>query len=410
MKSPLSRVLMVMLGLALLVALGAPSARAQHHPRYFPQTGYGVENDAVWQYFQSRGGIDSFGYPVSNLVLFRGLPLQIFQRHVLQVSGSTVRPVNLLDPDFLPVRHVGGLTLPAHDPAVAIQAPPPSTPNYGSAVEQYLQQMVPNTWNGAPVHFRDYYLSSAPGVSGATKALVALELWGFPTSHPAYDPTNHNFIYQRFQRGVLHYDATHHVTRGILLGDAFKAVLRGINLSPDLRADMAGSPLLELYAPGQPSAIAREAPWLQPPITRANTNMTGAFATEESIPTFTSVQVYLVSLDDGGAVGCGDSLVAVTRYLPTPTTMPLTKSIQELLSIKQQFYGQSGLYNALYQSTLSIEKLTLENRHATIYLTGQFLLGGVCDDPRALGQLRTTATQFQTVDTADIYVNGTKLK
>lgn len=410
MKGLISRLSLLMLGVGLLVGLAASTARAQQQPHYFPETGYGVENAAIWRYVADRGGMDTFGYPVSNSFLFRGLTVQIFQRHVLQVVGNTVRPVNLLDPDWLPITRVGGLTLPAHDPSVAVQAPPPSTPNYGAAVEQYLQQAVPDQWEGAPLYFHNYYLSSAPGGGGAMRALTALEVWGFPTSRPARDPNNHNFIYQRFQRGFMHYDATRNVTRGILLGDAFKAVLRDRNLSPDLRAEMLGSPYLGLYAPGQPSSIAREAPQLQPPITRANTNMTGAFAAEDSVPTFTTATVYLIALDTGGPVGCGDSLVAVTRPLPAPTTMPLTASIRELLSIKDRVLGQSGLYNALYQSNLAVERLTLENRHATIWLTGQYRVGGVCDEPRVLQQLRATATQFQTVDTTDIYVNGTLLR
>ena len=30
--------------------------------------------------------------------------------------------------------------------------------------------------------------------------LLNLELWGAPTSEPARDPKNNNFVYQRFQR------------------------------------------------------------------------------------------------------------------------------------------------------------------------------------------------------------------
>ncbi len=73
---------------------------------------------------------------------------------------------------------------------------------------------------------------------------MALELWGFPTSQPARDPNNHNFIYQRFQRGILHYDATSGVTRGILLGDAFKSVLTGQNLPTDTAQELRHSPFL----------------------------------------------------------------------------------------------------------------------------------------------------------------------
>jgi hypothetical protein len=44
-----------------------------------------------------------------------------------------------------------------------------------------------------------------------------LEVWGVPTSQPAVDPHNTKFVYQRFQRGILHYDQTAGSTQGILL-------------------------------------------------------------------------------------------------------------------------------------------------------------------------------------------------
>src|SRR3712207_8663039 len=40
------------------------------------------------------------------------------------------------------------------------------------------------------------------------QVLIGIELYGFPTSAPAADPNNNGFVYQRFQRTVLHYDAT----------------------------------------------------------------------------------------------------------------------------------------------------------------------------------------------------------
>ena len=55
--------------------------------------------------------------------------------------------------------------------------------------------------------------------------LINLEIWGLPTSKPVRDERNHNFVYQRLQRGILHYDATTGTTQGILLGDAWKLAL-----------------------------------------------------------------------------------------------------------------------------------------------------------------------------------------
>ncbi|MDQ4078656.1 MAG: hypothetical protein M3220_20750, partial [Chloroflexota bacterium] len=318
---PLLFLLLGILLAALAMVPAAAPAQAQD-ARHFAQTGYTVDNDAIWDYFQSRGSVDTFGYPASRTFLFQGFSVQVFQRHVLQAFDGQARPLNLLDPGLLPITYHGGLTFPAYDPAVAEAAPAPETANYSQAVQQFLAANVPNMWEGAPVDFLNYFYSAAPTAAPGDAALVALEVWGFPTSRPMRDPNNSNFIYQRFQRGIMHHDATQGVTRGILLGDAFKQVLMDQNLSSALRAQMADSPLLGLYAPGQPIWMARTAPDLQPPITRENTDLTQAFQPVTSPPTATSAQVYLVEEDTQGA-NCS------VNYVPVPvqfeaTTTPLT--------------------------------------------------------------------------------------
>jgi LysM repeat protein len=127
---------------------------------------------------------------------------------------------------------------------------------------------------------------------------------------------------------------------------------------------------------------------------------------------FTRTRIYLIALDDGGAsgqpVGCNDSLVPVTVDIPA-TRAILRGSLEKLLSLRDPYYGQSGLYNALYQSRLTIEDVRIENRVAIISLNGQLVIGGVCDAPRVQAQLEQIARQFSTVDRAVIYVNGRPL-
>jgi len=128
---------------------------------------------------------------------------------------------------------------------------------------------------------------------------------------------------------------------------------------------------------------------------------------------FTRAQIYLIALDDGGTsgplIGCNDSAVPVeVQFDPTPA--PLTAALTELLAIEEQFYGGSGLYNALYQSDLTIEDVNISNGVATIELSGAFTIGGACDEPRVEAQLKRTATQFSTVDEATVFINGTSLE
>ena len=133
-------------------------------------------------------------------------------------------------------------------------------------------------------------------------------------------------------------------------------------------------------------------------------------ANETAQPVEQSVSLFLVAVGDttaGAEIGCGDSLVGVTQKLTTST--PLADTIRALLAIKDEHYGQTGLYNALWQSDLSLQSATISNGVATIALTGNLRLGGTCDSPRVKEQLTVTATQFESVDSANITLNGQPL-
>lgn len=135
-------------------------------------------------------------------------------------------------------------------------------------------------------------------------------------------------------------------------------------------------------------------------------------ATPSSPSSGQTVKIFLVAISDNGVsgkkFGCDDSLVAVDVSV-TPTVAVLRTALNELLSIKSDYYGQSGLYNALYQSNLEIDNLGLKNGLASIYLKGNLVLGGICDNPRVEEQLRATALQFSTVSEVEIFINGKPL-
>ena len=94
-----------------------------------------------------------------------------------------------------------GLTLPATDPVLTFVAPTTDQPNYAARLDVFLQATVPDVWNGQPVQFLTAY-QDAGGV----------DTLGLPTSEPAADPRNPSFVYQRFQNGVLFYNATEGTT------------------------------------------------------------------------------------------------------------------------------------------------------------------------------------------------------
>lgn len=127
-------------------------------------------------------------------------------------------------------------------------------------------------------------------------------------------------------------------------------------------------------------------------------------------PETSEVLIYLVALEDNGAsgklVGCGDSLVPVKRPI-APTHHAIVAALNELFAIKEQHFGESGLYNALYQSDLRVESVEVdENGIATVVLTGRVMLGGTCDTPRFIGQIEETVRAVTGVQSANILLNG----
>jgi N-acetylmuramoyl-L-alanine amidase len=281
---------------SLAFAQAQPSAPAAPQPqaapapadaRYFGQTGYRVGDDAFWNYFQVRGGVRSFGYPVSNVFLMYGMKVQIFQRQVLQLRpDGGVQTMNVLDEGLLPFTRMNGSTFPAPDPAVISQSPKPDAPDYLPKTLEFVRAMAPDTFDGEPVNFartffgsvraEDAYPNGVPDGGDNLLPYFNLEIWGLPTSRPAHDPTNPGFIYQRFQRGIMHYDKGCGCTQGLLLADYVKALLTGRNLPGDLAEQARSSKLANQYKPGQ-------AQWLARPADLPGSDLTNAFRRDPTV-------------------------------------------------------------------------------------------------------------------------------
>jgi hypothetical protein len=235
-------------------------------PSFFPATGYRIASPAVLEYFRQRGGVRTFGYPVSNEFPLLGKRVQIFQRQLLEIqSDGTVMPVSILDPDVLPITHIDGLNLPAADPDVVAAAPTPDSPDYVTQALAFINVYVPDDWNGLQVNFQSTFLNSvtcadafgADPCDPSQLPALDLQLWGLPTSLPTTDPLNPDFVYQRFQRGIMHYARNTGLTQGLLIGDWLKRVIIGVDLSPDIGAEVRSSRFFAQYAPSRPLALDR---------------------------------------------------------------------------------------------------------------------------------------------------------
>jgi len=217
-----------------------------HDDRYFSQTGYRIDNDQIWAFFQQFGGLNGFGYPTSRMINFLGCPVQFFQRQIIQVCPSQgAALINLLDPEIFPYTHVNGSVFPAPDPIMKANTPQVGDPLYAEKINAFVLANVPDNWNGQPVMFLQQFNS----VGGLT-------YWGAPISQPAPDPSNGNFIYQRFQRGIMHFIAPS-TTESILLADYLKAIILNQNLPADLAAESNESRYFNQYCPGQPMWLCR---------------------------------------------------------------------------------------------------------------------------------------------------------
>jgi beta propeller repeat protein len=246
--------------------------------RHFSQTGYRVDNDVIWDYFNRRGGVRNFGYPVSRTVMFLGLPTQFFQRQIVQVgvSGSP-QLINLLDPDMMPATTINFSTYPGVDQNIKAETPAVGQPNYATRIIEFTRLVALDSWQGLRVNFFGTFMGQVAlqdaypfgGGNPGVVPLLNLELSGAPISRPQADPNNHSFVYQRFQRTILHHDARTGLTQPVLLADYFKDVLMG-RAPADLTNQMAGSRFANQYNQSRPLALNR-------PEVLPGTDLCGAF-------------------------------------------------------------------------------------------------------------------------------------
>jgi hypothetical protein len=247
---------------------GAPPVPAPpvvRDERFFNETGFRIDNDAIWSYFRARGRVPVFGFPVSRPFVLLGCDVQIFQRQIAQAcAGQGVTLMNLLDPEIFPYDRVNGSALPAPDMGMKAETPMVGSPSYGSLIVDFVRENAPDSFEDQRVGFSKTFFGMMDN------PLVNLEVWGAPISRPRRDPGNNNFVYQRFQRGIMHFDAATGRTQGLLLADYVKAILRGRDLPTDLGQEARGSKYFSQYCPDA-------ARWICRPGDLAATDLTFAF-------------------------------------------------------------------------------------------------------------------------------------
>jgi hypothetical protein len=183
----------------------------------------------------------------------------MFQRQIIQVCPSQgAALINMLDPEIFPYTQVNGSTFPAPDATMKNNTPPVGSPTYAEDINAFVQTNVPDTALNQPVNFFQTF-----------NTLGGLTIWGAPISTPQADPSNSNFVYQRFQRGIMHF-AVGQGTQSILLADYLKAIIMNKDVPPDLLAQSRETRFFNQYCPGQTT-------WLCRPGDLPGTDLTFAF-------------------------------------------------------------------------------------------------------------------------------------
>ncbi|HEX2924021.1 MAG TPA: N-acetylmuramoyl-L-alanine amidase [Chloroflexota bacterium] len=257
----------------------AKTASQAKDPWYFEQTGFKIANDRFWDYFNKRGGVGTFGYPISKEFLLFGFRVQLFQRALMQLNpDGSVATMNLLDDGLMPYTRINFSTFPAPDGGMSGATPKPSEEGYMDKLLAWAKDKAPNQWNDLGVNFWKrfndtvHYEDAFPDkkMDSGIMPAINLEMWGAPTSAPAYDPNNKNFVYLRFQRGIMHYDKTNGTTQGLLLGDYLKSIITGVGLPSDLDEEARGSKFYRQYNPAAANGLNR-------PNDLPGTDLRGAF-------------------------------------------------------------------------------------------------------------------------------------
>src|SRR5918997_5563025 len=94
-------ILVAFLVIGLTAAVVPPERATEAQANCFNETGFCITNSAFNDYFNNRGQVRIFGYPVSRSFTLEGFEVQIFQRVVLQMNQGNVARLNVLDPNVM---------------------------------------------------------------------------------------------------------------------------------------------------------------------------------------------------------------------------------------------------------------------------------------------------------------------
>ena len=193
--------------LALIAATltGALKVQAQSPAsQYFPQTGHSVQDDFL-RFFNTRGGLEIFGYPLTEAFVENGRLVQYFQKVKLEAHPE--------NPDLRKIE-LGSLGIQlgyAAPPIPAAEIPPTNDPN---------RRYYPETGHTVVYAFRIYF-----------DAHGGPAIFGYPITE--FERENGRFV-QYFQRARMEWHPELPSDKRVQVGNLGE-IYATTQLSPDLR-------------------------------------------------------------------------------------------------------------------------------------------------------------------------------
>ena len=245
--------------LASVAPFAAPAAVAQDDPRTSTATGYSIADDAVWSFYASNGGnLDVRRADLARVHPVRQAHAAVRKRRAPGTAGWRRSAVA-----------AGGPVVPHGE---LCRRPHGASRGCGHGIR--------GAHAGRPeLHGPTRRVS--PGdrprqlERHAGELLLDVQEWRWhrrrgvcPTSSPKADPNNPNFVYQRFQNGILFYDASSGTTAALPLGDYLKTQLT------------SDSPLLKVAAATQTDLSEA----FQPDVELSRRSMTSEKVLHDSVP------------------------------------------------------------------------------------------------------------------------------
>lgn len=129
-----------------------------------------------------------------------------------------------------------------------------------------------------------------------------------------------------------------------------------------------------------------------------------------------SVNFYLISSAESGQpgqqLGCGDTAAIASTIISGDSDLATTVqgALNGLFAARNADYASLGYVNYFDGMGLAANTLTINGDLATIELSGDLILTGVCSDAAMQGQLLLTIFQYPELNNALIRLNGQNLK